>query len=41
MKREGKRLLRDEAEKKLLEGLEDKIPDNLRESAKQLLNLFN
>jgi hypothetical protein len=41
MKREGKRLLRDEAEKKLLEVLEDKIPDNLRESAKQLLNLFN
>ena len=41
MKREGKRLLRDEAEKKLLEGIEDKIPDNLKESAKQLLNLFN
>jgi hypothetical protein len=41
MKREGKRLLRDEVEKKLLEALEDKIPDNLKEKAKQLLNLFN
>ena len=41
MKREGKRRLRDEVERKLLEGLEDKLPDNLKESAKQLLNLFN
>jgi hypothetical protein len=41
MKREGKRLLRDEAEKKFREALEDKIPDNLKENAKQLLNLFN
>ena len=41
MKRKSKRLLLDEAEKKLLEALEDKIPDSLRENAKQLLNLFN
>ena len=41
MKREGKRLLRDEGEKKCREALEDKIPDNLKENAKQLLNLFN
>ena len=41
MKREGKRLLRDEAEKKLLEALEDKIPDSLKENTKQLLDLFN
>ena len=40
MKREGKRLLRSKAEEALLEGLEDKLPDGLKESAKQLLNLF-
>ena len=40
MKREGKRLLRRKAEEALLEGLEDKLPDGLKESAKQLLNLF-
>ena len=39
MKREGKRLLRKEAEE-ALESLEEKLPDGLKESARQLLNLF-
>ncbi|MAI10260.1 MAG: hypothetical protein CMM66_01575, partial [Rhodospirillaceae bacterium] len=39
-KRTGRRVVLEKAQKSLLEGIEEKIPEELRDGAKQLLNLF-
>ena len=39
-KREGRRVVQEKVQESLLDGIEEKIPEELREGAKQLLNLF-
>jgi hypothetical protein len=39
-KREGKRVIQEKVQESLLDGIEEKLPEELREKAEQLLNLF-
>ena len=39
-KREGKRVIQEKVQESLLDGIEEKLPEALREKAEQLLNLF-
>ena len=39
-KREGKRVIQKKVQESLLDGIEEKLPEELREKAEQLLNLF-
>ena len=39
-KREGKRVIQEKVQESLLDGIEEKLPEEFREKAQQLLNLF-
>ena len=39
-KREGKRVIQEKVQESLLDGIEEKLPEALKEKAEQLLNLF-
>ena len=39
-KREGKRVILEKVQESLLDGIEKKLPQELREKAEQFLNLF-
>ena len=39
-KREGMRAIQEKVQESLLDGIEEKLPGELREKAEQLLNLF-